>query len=138
MSVECHHAAEKASSLKGEQTCTNCNGTGKVKSVNLIGMSEEGPERPFSRRVLPEMQGRRKDPDTGKVPGLRRHGKSTDVRDLRQAVAPGTGNMQQLQEHIPRSTSSAAACDVSDLEPGKIYVGKVANLADFGVFVNFE
>ena len=101
MSVECSSCHGKGFIVKGEQTCPNCNGVGKVKSVNLIGMSERDLKEPPGRRVLPEVQGQRKDTDTRKVPGMRRHGKNTDVRDLRQACTCRTGTVQQLQERIP-------------------------------------
>ncbi len=47
MSVECPSCSGKGFIVKGEQTCSNCNGTGKVKSVNLVGHVGEGPEEAF-------------------------------------------------------------------------------------------
>ncbi len=41
MSVECQSCQGKGYVVKGEQTCPTCNGAGKIKNVNLMGVSEK-------------------------------------------------------------------------------------------------
>ncbi|WP_174590196.1 DHH family phosphoesterase [Methanocella conradii] len=137
MSLECPSCNGKGLVIKGEKPCENCNGTGKVKSVNLVGMTEKDLKSLLSGGFCPKCKGsgkilvKEKCPDcggTGKVPVCEICGK---------AVAPGQSLCESCINVRPVYKLSAA-CDVSDLDAGKTYLGRVANLADFGVFVSLN
>src|SRR5271157_3445301 len=57
MSVECPSCNGKGYLVKGEQPCSNCSGTGKVKSVNLIGMTEKDLKGLLSGGFCPKCKG---------------------------------------------------------------------------------
>ncbi len=136
MSLECPSCSGKGFIVKGEQTCSNCNGTGKVKSVNLIGMTEKDLKGLLSG-FCPKCKGAGKIQTREKCQACGGSGKAPVCEVCGKAVSPGQEMCNECKSYKP-VYKLTAACDVSDLEPGKIYVGKVANLADFGVFVNLN
>jgi archaea-specific RecJ-like exonuclease len=133
MSVECASCHGKGFIIKGEQPCENCSGTGKVKSVNLVGMTEKDLKSLLSG-FCPKCKGSGKIQIRDKCQICGGTGKAPVCDICGKAVTPGQELCGECRNVKP-VFKLGAACDVSDLETGKIYHGKVANLADFGVFV---
>ncbi len=115
MSVECQSCQGKGYVVKGEQTCPTCNGSGKIKNVNLMGVSEKDLKTVLSG-YLPEVQGLREAADPGEVPGLRRQRQAERLRDLREAGGAGQGGLRGLRQHLPRV--QAGPC-LRRLRPGR-------------------
>ena len=137
MSVECSSCHGKGFIVKGEQTCTNCNGVGKVKSVNLIGMSEGDLKSLLAGGFCPKCKGSGKIQIREKCAECGGTGKTLTCEICGKPVAPGQELCSSCKSVTP-VYKLGAACDVGDLDPGKIYMGTVANLADFGVFVTLN
>lgn len=136
MSVECQSCQGKGYVVKGEQTCPTCNGAGKIKNVNLMGVSEKDLKTVLSG-YCPKCKGSGKLQTREKCQACGGSGKLNDCEICGKPAAPGKevceacGNIYPVYRLGP-------ACDVSDLDVGKTYLGKVANTADFGVFVNLN
>ena len=136
MSVECQSCQGKGYVVKGEQTCPTCNGSGKIKNVNLMGVSEKDLKTVLSG-YCPKCKGSGKLQTREKCQACGGSGKLNDCEICGKPAAPGKeiceacGNIYPVYKLGP-------ACDVSDLDVGKTYLGKVANTADFGVFVNLN
>lgn len=137
MSLECPSCHGKGFVVKGEQACGNCNGTGKVKSVNLVGMTEKDLKGLLSGGFCPKCKGSGKLQVREKCPECEGTGKAPKCEICGKPTAPGQELCPECKSFRP-VYKLMAACDVSDLDTGKIYWGKVANLADFGVFVNLN
>ena len=137
MSLECPSCHGKGFVVKGEQTCSNCNGTGKVKSVNLIGMTEKDLKGLLSGGFCPKCKGSGKLQVREKCEECGGSGKAPKCEVCGKPTEPGQELCAECKSFRP-VYKLMAACDVSDLDTGKIYWGKVANLADFGVFVNLN
>ncbi len=134
MSLECPSCHGKGFFIKGEKPCDNCSGTGKVKSVNLVGMTEKDLKSLLSGGFCPRCKGSGKIQVREKCQACGGSGKAPVCEVCGRAIAPGQELCADCRNVRPVYRLSAA-CDVSDLDPGKTYWGKVANLADFGVFV---
>jgi RecJ-like exonuclease len=136
MSVECQSCQGKGYVVKGEQTCPTCNGSGKVKSMNLMGMSEKDLKGLLSG-FCPKCKGSGKLQTREKCQGCGGTGKMSNCEICGKPALPGKEVCEKCQSIYPVYRLSPA-CDVSDLDVGKTYLGKVANTADFGVFVNLN
>lgn len=137
MSPECPTCHGKGFIVKGETPCENCGGTGKVKSVNLVGMTEKDLKSLLSGGFCPRCKGSGKMQVREKCAACGGTGKAPVCEVCGKAVAPGQEFCAECRNVRPVYRLSGA-CDVSDLETGKVYWGKVANLADFGVFVSLN
>lgn len=137
MSLECPQCHGKGFIIKGEKPCDNCNGTGKVKSVNLVGMTEKDLKSLLSGGFCPKCKGSGKIQVREKCQACGGSGKTPVCEICGKAVDPGQEFCNDCRNVRPVYGLSAA-CDVSDLDTGKTYLGKVANLADFGVFVSLN
>ena len=137
MSVECSSCHGKGFIVKGEQTCPSCNGAGKVKSMNLVGMSEKDLKSLLSGGYCPKCKGSGKIQIREKCQECGGSGKTPTCEICGKPVPAGQELCSACKSVFPVYRLTAA-CDVSDLDPGKVYLGKVANLADFGVFVTLN
>ncbi len=137
MSPECSSCHGKGFIVQGEKPCENCNGTGKVKSVNLVGMTEKDLKSLLGGGFCPKCKGSGKIQVREKCQACGGSGKAPVCEICGKAVAPGQEFCNECRNVRPVYKLSGA-CDVSDLEIGRTYWGKVANLADFGVFVNLN
>ncbi|HUL62496.1 MAG TPA: OB-fold nucleic acid binding domain-containing protein, partial [Methanocella sp.] len=136
MSGECQACQGKGYVVKGEQTCPTCNGAGKVKSMNLVGMSEKDLKSLLSG-FCPKCKGSGKLQAREKCPACGGTGQLKDCEVCGRPALPGRDVCEHCQSvHVVYRLSPA--CDVSDLGVGKTYAGKVANTADFGVFVTLN
>lgn len=136
MSVECPTCHGKGFSIKEEQTCESCNGTGKVKSVNLMGMQEKDLKN-FLSGFCPKCKGSGKIQVREKCKDCAGTGKLSSCQVCGKPLRAGYDLCADCRSSHP-VFKLGPACDVSDLDMGKTYIGKVANLADFGVFVNLN
>lgn len=136
MSIECPSCHGKGYFIKGEQSCTNCNGSGKVKSVNLVGMSEKDLKGLLSG-FCPKCKGSGKIQVREKCMECGGTGKLSTCEVCGKPVPAGRDVCNDCRGIYPVYRLSPA-CDVSDLEAGRTYLGRVANLADFGVFVSLN
>lgn len=136
MSVECQSCHGKGYQVKGESPCPQCNGTGKIKSVNLAGMSEKDLKGLLAG-FCPKCKGTGKFQVREKCTDCGGSGKLNNCGICGKPIA-GAYEVCGDCRGIHPVYKLDAACDVSDLDVGKTYFGKVANLADFGVFVNLN
>ncbi len=136
MSTECPTCQGKGYVIKGEETCPACSGQGKVKSMNLINMSEKDIKGMLSG-FCPKCKGSGKIQEREKCNDCAGTGKLADCEICGKPALPGQTVCENCKGIHP-VFKLTQACDVSDLEVGKAYLGKVANLADFGVFVNLN
>jgi RecJ-like exonuclease len=137
MSLECPSCHGKGFIIKGEKPCDNCSGTGRVKSVNLVGMTENDLKSLLSGGFCPKCKGGGKIQIRESCQACGGSGKAPVCEVCGKAVDPGQELCGDCRNVRPVYRLSAA-CDVSDLDAGKTYAGKVANLADFGVFVTLN
>ncbi len=137
MSLECPACHGKGFFIKGEKPCDNCNATGKVKSVNLVGMTEKDLKSLLSGGFCPKCKGSGKIQVREKCQSCGGSGKAPVCEVCGKAVPPDQELCGDCKNVRP-VYKLGAACDVSDLDAGKTYWGKVANLADFGVFVTLN
>ena len=136
MSGDCQACQGKGFTVKGEQTCPTCNGSGKVKSMNLMGMSEKDLKGLLGG-FCPKCKGSGKLQVREKCPACAGTGKQATCEICGGPAMPGLDVCDACKNTRPVYRLTPA-CDVSDLEVGKIYIGKVANLADFGAFVTLN
>ena len=137
MGTECSSCHGKGFIITGEKPCENCGGTGKVKSVNLVGMTEKDLKSLLSGGFCPKCKGSGKIQVREKCEACGGSGRVPVCDVCGKPTAPGQELCGECRSVRPVYKLSGA-CDVSDLEIGKTYVGKVANLADFGVFVTLN
>ncbi len=136
MSIDCQQCQGKGYIVKGEQTCPACNGAGTVKNVNLMGMSDKDLKSVLGG-FCPKCKGSGKLQTREKCQACAGTGKLNDCEICGKPAAPGRDVCDACSSIYPVYKLSPA-CDVSDLDVGKTYMGKVANTADFGVFVNLN
>ncbi|MCD1293732.1 phosphoesterase [Methanocella sp. CWC-04] len=137
MSIECPTCLGKGYHIKDEQTCEQCDGTGKAaKSVNLMSVQEKDIKAMLSG-FCPKCKGSGKIQVREKCKDCAGTGKLSSCQVCGKPLKAGYDLCADCRDMRP-VFKLGPACDVSDLDIGKTYLGKVANLADFGVFVNLN
>ncbi len=128
--------------MNREMKCPNCKGTGKLKTLNLADLTDKNISNLMKTGGMncPRCNG------TGILPGEQ---SQTRTEPRQQSVEAKTcrlcGRTHQSEDEVcptcSRKTivhSLTGECDISDLEPGKLYEGMVESLQNFGAFISLN
>jgi RecJ-like exonuclease len=116
-----------------EKTCPECHGSGKAKSVELASLREEDVAR-----VLSGDMNCRKCEGSGRVVVKKSCDACKGTGVISRCKLCGEIAAGELCETCSRKTivhRLRPACDLSDVEIGKIYEGTVGDVVNFGAFV---
>ncbi|NYT01407.1 MAG: DHH family phosphoesterase [Methanosarcinales archaeon] len=123
----------------GEQTCPNCNGSGKTESISLseVRSSDISEILETGAARCSVCKG------TGKIPLTETCSACSGLGREYVCLVCGArlNSRKELCDscaRVPLVHTLDQACDTGDLEIGNIYSGKVSGIANFGAFVDLN
>ncbi|MCK4459446.1 MAG: DHH family phosphoesterase [Methanosarcinales archaeon] len=132
----CERCGGKGFVLIEEKKCTACKGTGKAKSINLSGLSEQQLKLALAGSC-PTCNGTGATQVTEKCSECNGCGEIKECRVCGSRFG-GDGDLCQSCAENQSVGILSNLCDVSDLRTGEVYEGSVNGVVDFGVFVDLN
>ena len=133
---ECDRCMGSGVIVEGETTCPDCSGSGKARSIDLASLKEEDLAEVISGGVTCKRCG-----GEGKI----RIEKTCEACDgtgvlmkCRVCGSIATSEICESCAEKPIVWKLRPACDLSDLETGKVYEGVVGDIVNFGAFVKLN
>jgi RecJ-like exonuclease len=132
----CERCGGKGFVLIEEQKCSSCKGTGKAKSINLSGLSEQQLKLALAGSC-PNCNGTGTTQVTEKCSECGGYG---EIKECKVCGSRFGGDGDLCQKCVENQSVGILSnlCDVSDLRTGEVYEGSVNGVVDFGVFVDLN
>ena len=133
---ECDRCKGSGVIVEGEKTCPDCRGSGKVKSVDLASLKEED----LAQVISGDMNCKRCSGE-GKITIEKKCEACNGSGVLMKCMVCGSITTTEVCESCAEKTivwKLRPACDLSDLETGKVYEGIVGDVVNFGAFVQLN
>ncbi len=125
--------------IEVEETCPNCNGSGKAKSFDPKLTAELSDEQisMFARGICGVCRGSGKVKITRICPECEGSGKVNTCK-LCGAKIKGNADLCPKCRRKPHAYQLRNSCGIEDVRLNRVYVGKVSGVTDIGVFVNLN